>query len=50
MIALTDAQLRTVMTAAGPLPVDKRSAFLERIAGRAFRRASRLFSQPAFGR
>jgi hypothetical protein len=31
-LALTDAQLRLVMTAAQPLPHDKRSAFLERVA------------------
>lgn len=32
MIALTDGQLATVMTAATPLPVDKRGIFLERVA------------------
>ncbi len=32
-IALTDAQLRLVTTAATPLSLDKRSAFLERVAG-----------------
>jgi hypothetical protein len=31
-LALSDAQLRLVMTAAGPLSVDERSAFLERVA------------------
>ncbi len=34
MIALSDAQLAAVMLAAGSLPVDKRSVFLERIAAR----------------
>ena len=32
MFALTDAQLALVMTAAGGLPVEKRSLFLERVA------------------
>jgi hypothetical protein len=32
MIALTDRQLETVMTAATPLPVEKRTVLLERIA------------------
>ena len=34
MFALTDAQLALVMTAAGGLPVEKRSVFLERVAAR----------------
>jgi hypothetical protein len=34
MLALTDAQLAIVMTAAGGLPVEKRSLFLERVAAR----------------
>jgi hypothetical protein len=34
MFALTDAQLEIVMTAAGSLPVEKRLAFLERVAAR----------------
>jgi hypothetical protein len=33
MIALTDTQLRIVMTAAQPLSPDKRGVLLERIAG-----------------
>ena len=32
MFALSDAQLALVMTAAGGLPVEKRSVFLERVA------------------
>jgi hypothetical protein len=32
MLALSDSQLQLVMTAAGPLPVEKRSVFLERVA------------------
>ena len=34
MLALSDSQLQIVMTAAGGLPVEKRSVFLERIAAR----------------
>jgi len=34
MFALSDAQLALVMTAAGGLPVQKRSVFLERVAAR----------------
>jgi hypothetical protein len=34
MLALTDAQLEIVMVAAGRLPVEKRSVFLERVAAR----------------
>ena len=34
MFALTDTQLEIVMVAAGPLPAEKRSVFLERIAAR----------------
>jgi hypothetical protein len=34
MLALSDSQLAAVMTAAGPLPVDKRGIFLERVAAR----------------
>ena len=34
MFALNDAQLALVMTAAGGLPVEKRSLFLERVAAR----------------
>ena len=34
MLALSDEQLTTVITAAGGLPVEKRSVFLERIAAR----------------
>ena len=34
MLALNDAQLALVMTAAGPLPAEKRSLFLERVAAR----------------
>ena len=34
MLALSDNQLTAVMTAAGSLPVEKRLAFLERVAGR----------------
>jgi hypothetical protein len=33
MVSLNDAQLALVMTAARPLPPDKRSVLLERIAG-----------------
>jgi len=32
MLALSDDQLAKVMTAAGRLPVEKRSVFLERVA------------------
>jgi hypothetical protein len=34
MFALNDSQLALVMTAAGGLPVEKRSTFLERVAAR----------------
>ena len=34
MLALTDAQLAVVMTAARGLPVEKRGLFLERVAAR----------------
>ena len=34
MLALSDDQLAMVMTAAGSLPVEKRSVFLERVAAR----------------
>ena len=34
MFALTDKQLRLVMVAATPLPPEKRSIFLERVAAR----------------
>jgi hypothetical protein len=34
MFSLNDAQLGLVMTAAGSLPVEKRSTFLERVAAR----------------
>ena len=34
MFALNDTQLALVMTAAGPLPAEKRSVFLERVAAR----------------
>jgi hypothetical protein len=34
MLALSDDQLAVVMTAASGLPVEKRSAFLERVAAR----------------
>jgi hypothetical protein len=34
MLALNDAQVALVMTAAGSLPVEKRSTFLERVAAR----------------
>jgi hypothetical protein len=34
MFALNDSQLALVMTAASPLPVEKRSVFLERVAAR----------------
>jgi hypothetical protein len=34
MFALSNAQLALVMTAAGGLPVEKRSVFLERVAAR----------------
>jgi hypothetical protein len=33
MVSLSDSQLRLVMTAAQPLPLDKRDAFLQRLAG-----------------
>ena len=32
-LRLTDAQLRAVLIAGGPLPPEKQSAFLERVAG-----------------
>jgi hypothetical protein len=38
MLALSDDQLATVMTAAGGLPVEKRGTFLERVAARLRRR------------
>ena len=34
MLALTDAQLQSVMTVAGGLPVEKRDTFLQRVAAR----------------
>ena len=34
MLALSDDQLALVMTAAGSVPVEKRSVFLERVAAR----------------
>jgi hypothetical protein len=34
MLALSDDRLQIIMTAADNLPVEKRSAFLERVAGR----------------
>jgi hypothetical protein len=34
MLALSDAQMEAVMTAAADLSVEKRSAFLERVAAR----------------
>jgi hypothetical protein len=34
MLALSDDQLATMMTAAGSLPAEKRSVFLERVAAR----------------
>jgi hypothetical protein len=34
MFSLNDSQLALVMTAAGPLPAEKRSLFLERVAAR----------------
>jgi hypothetical protein len=34
MLSLSDAQLRIVVAAAGPLPVEKCSIFLERVAAR----------------
>ena len=34
MLALNDAQLALVMTAAGSVPVEKRSVFFERVAAR----------------
>jgi hypothetical protein len=34
MLALSDEQLQIVMTAAGPLPPEKRGVFLERCAAR----------------
>ena len=34
MLALSDDQLQIIMTAAGSLPVEKRSVFLERLAAR----------------
>jgi hypothetical protein len=34
MFALTDTQLEIVMVAAGSVPVEKRSVFLERVAAR----------------
>ena len=34
MLALSNDQLAMVMTAAGSLPVEKRSVFLERVAAR----------------
>ena len=34
MLALSDDQLAMVMTAAGSLPAEKRSVFLERVAAR----------------
>jgi len=42
MFALNDAQLDLVMTAAGSVPVEKRSVFLERVAARLQLRGSRF--------
>ena len=42
MLALSDDQLAMVMTAAGSLPVEKRSVFLERVAARQLLRGSNL--------
>ena len=42
MFALNDAQLEIVMVAAGSLPAEKRSVFLERVAGKLRLRGSHL--------
>ena len=42
MLALSDDQLQIIMTAAGSLPVEKRSVFLERLAARLQLRGSRF--------
>jgi hypothetical protein len=42
MLALTDHQLATVLTAAASLPVEKRGTLLERIAGRLRQQAGRI--------
>jgi hypothetical protein len=42
MFALSDDQLALVMTAAGGLPVEKRSVFLERVAARLRLREARF--------
>ena len=42
MLALTDNQLAIVMTAAGGLSPEKRSVFLERVAGRLQLRGGRF--------
>jgi hypothetical protein len=42
MFALSDSQLQIVITAAGPLPPEKRSVFLERIAARLQLRGARF--------
>ena len=42
MFALSDDQLALVMTAAGSVPVEKRSTFLERVAARLQLRGSRF--------
>ena len=34
MLSLSDSQLQIIMTAAGTMPVEKRSTFLERVAAR----------------
>jgi hypothetical protein len=48
MFALNDAQLEIVMVAAGGLPVEKRSVFLERVAAR-LRLRGRRFTDADLG-
>ena len=48
MLALNDAQLQIVMTAASSLPIDKRNLFLERVAARLLLHGPR-FTDADFG-
>ena len=50
MLGLTDNQLRTVMDAAGTLPVEKRDVFLQRVAALLRRQAGRIKSDDDVGR
>ena len=49
MFSLNDTQLGLVMTAAGSLPVEKRSVFLERVAARLLRLHGPRFTDADLG-